>query len=159
MTESPEIPTNPVLSPGFARAQRLSRILVVVLTIGIGLAILGFIAFTVYMASPDLRAVIAEHSRRPIPPVSWGKYIFHVLSGIPFLIAIGFARKLFARFAAGEVFTASTIGIMRSAALWLTVAGFLPLQPLTLIVGIATYVAAYVMAEACRIADDAAGIV
>jgi hypothetical protein len=70
-----------------------------------------------------------------------------------------YARRLFARFAAGDVFTAATIGVMRTAALWLTIAGFIPFQPLTLIVGVATYVAAYVMVEACRLADDSASIV
>ena len=158
MTESPEIPAAPTLSPRFDRARRLSKILVFALTACLVLGVVGLLAFTGYMLSPGLQAFVTERFHK-IPPVSSHKYLFALVAAVPYGLALIFARKLFARFAAGDVFTPATIGIMRTAALWLTVSGFIPFQPLTLIAGIATYVAAYVMEEACRIADDSASIV
>lgn len=164
MTETPESPTvspettvAPPLSPGFDRARRLSRILVYALTACIVIGIIGLIAFGVIMVSPGLKALIVKHIGHELPRS--GKFVFALVAAVPYGLALIYARKLFSRFAAGEVFTPATIGILRTAALWLTVSGFLPFQPLTLIAGIATYVAAYVMVEACRLADDAASIV
>ena len=157
--ETPEIPANPVLSPGFDKARRLSRALVVLLTIGLVLGALGVIGFTVYLASPDLQAFIAEKVRRPIPHIGWGKSAAHAAFAVPGLIALFYARRLFARFAEGDVFSFNTIAVMRTAALWTTIAGVVPPRPLTLVVGLAAYIAAYVMAEARRLADDSAGIV
>lgn len=158
MTESPEIPAAPALSPRFDRARRLSKILVFALTACLVLGVIALLVFTAYMLSPDLQAFITERFHR-VPPIRGHKYAFALVAAVPYGLALIYARKLFARFAAGEVFTPATIGIMRTAALWLTVSGFIPFQPLTLIAGIATYVAAYVMEEACRIADDSASIV
>ncbi len=160
MTETPEMPeTTPIppLSPGFDRARRLSRALVIALTVCLVLGVIALIAFTAYMLSPDLQDLIARHTTHRLP--GKGKYAFALIAAVPYGLALIYARKLFARFAAGEVFTAQTIGVLRTAALWLTVSGFLPFQPLTLIAGVATYVAAYVMVEACRLADDSASIV
>ena len=158
MTESPEIPAAPALSPRFDKARRLSKIRVIALTACLVLSVVALLAFTGYMLSPDLQTFVAERFHK-IPPIHHHKYFFALVAAVPYGLALIFARKLFARFAAGEVFTPATIGIMRTAAVWLTVSGFIPFQPLTLIAGIATYVAAYVMEEACRIADDSASIV
>lgn len=158
MTESPEIPAAPALSPAFDRARRLSKILVFALTACLVLGAIGLLVFTAYILSPDLQAFITERFHK-VPRMGGHKYVFALVAAVPYGLALIYARKLFARFAAGEVFTAGTIGVMRTAALWLTVSGFIPFQPLTLIAGIATYVAAYVMEEACRIADDSASIV
>jgi hypothetical protein len=159
MSESPEIPANPVLSPGFDRARKLSRILVVLLGLGFVSIILAIIGVAIYGASPELQALIAEHSRRTIPRFTWGKYALLVLHAIPCLLALLYARRLFARFAEGDVFSLGTIALMRTAALWIVLAGVLPPDPLTIVIGMATYVAAYVMAEARRLADDSASIV
>ena len=161
MTDAPESPgtpaPNPPLSPGFDRARRLSQALVIGLTVCLVLGVVGLVAFGIFMISPELQAIIARHTTYRLP--GWGKYAFALVAAVPYGFALIYARKLFARFAAGEVFTAATIGIMRTAALWLTISGFLPFQPLTLVAGVATYIAAYVMVEACRLADDSAGIV
>jgi hypothetical protein len=160
MSETPEIPANPALSPGFDKARRLSRILVVLLTIGFVLGVFGIVCFTVYMAySPELQAFIARHSDHSLPHISWGKYVLVLVSAVPCFLGLFYARRLFARFAEGDVFSASTIELMRTAALWIVVAGVIPPRPLTFVVGIAAYVAAYVMAEAARLADDSASIV
>ncbi len=158
MTESPEIPAAPALSPRFDKARRLSKILVIALTACLVLGVVALMAFTAYILSPDFQAFVTEHLRK-VPVPHRHRYFFTMAAAVPYGLALIFARKLFARFAAGEVFTPATIGIMRTAALWLTVSGCIPFQPLTLIAGIATYVAAYVMEEACRIADDSASIV
>lgn len=160
MTDTPETPETapiPALSPGFDRARRLSRALVLALTVCLVLGVIGLIAFTVYMLSPDLQEMIARHTTHRLP--GKGKYVFALAAAVPYGLALIYARRLFSRFAAGEVFTAETIGILRTAAMWLTISGFLPFQPLTLIASVATYVAAYVMVEACRLADDSASIV
>ena len=159
MSESPEIPANPQLSQGFDKARRLSRILSVMLTIGFVLIVVAMVCFTVYMASPDLQGFIAEISRKPIPPVGWGKYGLVLLHAVPSLLALFYAKRLFARFAEGEVFSLATIDVMRRAALWIVVSGLIPPQASTLVVGMATYVAAYVMTEARRLADENASIV
>jgi hypothetical protein len=159
MTESPEIPANPVLSPGFDKARRLSRILVVLLTIGFWLGIVAVVAFTIYMASPDLAASLARHTHHDIPNIGWGKYVLILISAIPCFFALFYARRLFSRFAGRDVFSIETIDVMRTAAMWTTIAGILPPRPLTLVMGLATYVAAYVMMEARRLADDSASIV
>lgn len=159
MSESPEIPANPQLSPGFDRARKLSRILVVLLTIGFWLGVLFLVCFTIYMASPDLQAFIASHTKHDIKHVGWGTYVFALISSVPVFLALKYARQLFVRFAEGDVFSLPTIELMRTAAMWITISGVLPPRPLTFVVGIATYVAAYVMMEARRIADDSASIV
>jgi hypothetical protein len=159
MTESPEIPANPQLSPGFDKARRLSKILVFLLSAGFVLGVIAIVCFTVYMASPDLQDFIARISKHPIKKVGWATYVFAVIASVPVFLALFNARRLFQRFADGDVFSAETIGLIRTAALWITIAGIIPPRPLTLVIGIATYVAAYVFAEARRLADDSASIV
>lgn len=159
MSESPEIPADPQLSPGFDRARRLSRILVFILGLGFVAILLAMIGVAIYGASPDLQALIAEHSRKAIPRFTWGKYALLLLHAAPCLVALLYARRLFARFAEGDVFSLGTIALMRTAALWIVLAGVMPPDPLTLVIGMATYVAAYVMAEARRLADENASIV
>ncbi|MGE4064475.1 MAG: hypothetical protein AB7E79_14000 [Rhodospirillaceae bacterium] len=159
MSESPEIPANPQLSPGFDKARRLSRILVFFLSAGFVLGVIAILCFTVYMASPELQAFIAGISKHPIGKIGLATYVFGVLSSIPVFLALFYARRLFQRFADGDVFSLPTIGLMRTAAMWITIAGIVPPRPLTLVIGMATYVAAYVMAEARRLADDSASIV
>ena len=88
------------------------------------------------------------------------------------------ARRLFGHFARGEVFTAAAIGHIRATGVWLIVSFFAAIAgriilaasgvPQTsqssdglwpLLTGIATTIAAYVMAEAQRIASDHAEII
>lgn len=159
MSDALEIPANPPLSPGFDKARRLSRILSAILAVGFILIIVAMVGFTLYMAAPGLQEFIAGLAKKPIPPVGWGKYGLVILHAVPSLLALHYARRLFARFADGEVFSLATIEVMRRAALWIVVSGLVPPQASTLVVGMATYVAAYVMAEARRLADDSAGIV
>jgi hypothetical protein len=103
-----------------------------------------------------------------------------VLSVAPSLLALHYAIRAFADFAKGKVFVPSTIAYLRAIGLWLIVAGFasglsqalfnlfasvrpaahdLDFRPVLIVFGIGISVAAYVMAEAHRIADDNAAIV
>jgi Protein of unknown function (DUF2975) len=96
----------------------------------------------------------------------------------PTLFILSHGRKLFAGFARGKVFTETTIAHLKALGFWLilsVVVGVfvqvfffavaeirkthLDIEPITLLYGAMTYVAAYIMAEASRIAADHAEIV
>ena len=99
---------------------------------------------------------------------------------VPTLFILHHAQRVFRHFKHGEVFTTAPIEHIRQTGLWLMIslgANFvgqilidlavrppqeavdLDADPLFLLFGLGVYVAAYVMAEARRIADDNAGIV
>jgi hypothetical protein len=151
------------LSPAFDRARTLSRILMVILAIsfwvGIGVAVcvvvIGFVPGAAEWAQRFQHFRPFHHGDLS---VTVGALLF-LAAMVPSLFALHHARRVFEHFADGEVFAAATIADMRTAALWLTIAGIVPPRAIVLVVGIAGYVAAYVMAEARRIADDNAGIV
>lgn len=96
----------------------------------------------------------------------------------PSAAALYFGRRIFLGLGRGEVFTSSIVMDMRAAALWMIAAALarsvdrfvfsvsvgrgphgLSFSPEILFFGVCTYVAAYVMAEARRIAEDNASIV
>ncbi len=104
----------------------------------------------------------------------------------PSSVALHFGQRAFAKFAKGEVFTAATIADIRAASLWMMAVAFatsvdqsifnvsVGLRPVfwinlatfssslnlgILFFGACTYVAAYAMAEARRIADDNASFI
>ncbi len=158
-SDTPAVAASLALSPGFDRARRLSRILVVLLTVGFWLGIAMLMGFTAFVLSPDLQDLVARHIKHPVRGFTGGHGLFLVLHAVSALIATFYARRLFVRFADGDVFTPGTIGLIRQVALWIVIAGVLPPSPFVLIVGLATYIAGYVMAEAARIADDSASIV
>ncbi len=90
----------------------------------------------------------------------------------PALVLLYHAVKIFGCFAKGEVFAQSPITHIRAAGFWTIVWAFAPsaaqlilqhhirlkFEPPLLAFGIATMIAAYVMAEARRIADENASI-
>jgi hypothetical protein len=112
-----------------------------------------------------------------------------IVETVPSLFIFHHAKCVFAHFTKGEIFASGPISHMRSAGLWLIVSmlvatavqfitefafwgttnfhprlsnfifDVLNLHFSTLLVGIAVYVTAYVMAEAERIADDHAKII
>jgi hypothetical protein len=161
MTDVPA--PSPQLSPEFDRARTLSRVLMVILTIsfwvGIAVAIcIAIIGFVPGVAEWTHRFPHVPPFHHGDIPVAVGALLF-LAAMVPSLFALHHARRVFEHFAKGEVFASATIADMRTAALWLTIAGIVPPRAIVLIVGISGYVAAYVMAEARRIADDNAGIV
>jgi hypothetical protein len=97
---------------------------------------------------------------------------------LPLVFLMHHARRLFSHFARGEVFAVAAITHIQAAGLWLIVSFFSPIaggilllaggmaagQPIgpglwPLGTGVVTFIAAHVMAEARRIADDNAGII
>jgi hypothetical protein len=167
------------LSPSFNRARSLSRLLTVLFSIGFWLMLAMLVATPLLLVWPQ--ATDAQWAMVPIAGKSFGPRAGAILSlaaGIvPSLCLLHHARRLFAHFAKGEVFNTASIGHIRAAGLWLLISPFaniamqmglrwtidapahdLKLNPQTLIFGIATFIAAYVMAEAQRIADENASI-
>lgn len=171
--------------PGLSRARLLSRIMAWIFTAAFLVLLTTLVAAPVFIAFPSLdggiglphgiRISFADLSGWP----AIGTLAAVSLLVVPILFTLYHACKLFGYFAVGEVFTARPITQMRAAGMWLTacfftnIAGVLLLQfcghkiligPHTeyfgvLFTGIATTIAAYVMDEARRLADENASIV
>jgi hypothetical protein len=170
-----------LLSPAFERARSLSRLLATLFAIGFVLTMFYLVVVAVLMVVPLADTIGWEDNALvPLAGHSLGARItgafFLAVGVLPGLFLLVQARRLFAGFAKGEVFNAGAIAHVRAVGLWLVVSTFATLLAKiglaaangqtpnadlkidTLIVGIATFVAAHVMAEARRIADDNAGI-
>ena len=186
MSEPLAVPANPELSPGFDRARRVSRTMTVLLAIGFWVTLAWLIASSLLLFWPEAGGWGSVAGGTVIPPasLSFGSRagaIFAIFLGTaPSVLILRHGERVFAHFAKGEVFAAEAIAHIRSAGIWLIVAAFAPaveqisfnlfaavrpvahnldLRPIMLFFGIAVYVAAYVMAEARRIADDNASFV
>jgi hypothetical protein len=135
----------PALSPDFERARKLSRFMAVMFTIAFWMTLLGTI---VILAIPFV-------PYRPHGDMS-----------------------VFGHFARDEIFVLPVIGHIRRAGLWLVISFFANIAGQTalrltglipreqahgtawpLVIGIVTFIAAHVMAEAQRIASDHAEII
>jgi hypothetical protein len=170
-----------LLSPAFDRARSLSRLLSTLFAIGFGLTLFYLVVVAVLMVVPLAKNIGWEDSAMvPLAGHSLGARIvgaFFLMVGVlPGLFLLVHARRLFSGFAHGDVFTAGAIAHVRALGLWLVISAFATLvaklglaaasgQHLdaglkidTLVFGIATFVAAHVMAEARRIADENASI-
>jgi hypothetical protein len=167
----------PILSPGFERARRLSAALSVILTIAFWLMALLLIAAPAVLLLP--RALIFNYDGLAVH-VAQGDLggralvaLAVVLFAVPLLFVLHHARTVFANFRDGAVFAEHTIARIREAAVWLIVAaiattagenlldfasGLRPpysdLKFSWLIFGAVAYVAAYVMAEGRRMANE-----
>jgi hypothetical protein len=162
MSETAALPANPLLSPDFDKARRLSRILSTVLTIGFWLGVVFLVCLAIYamwVLVDSSASTYLRHPKIPSGGKAAGAMAIVLVAFVPCLFALHYARRVFTGFSAGEVFTAGTITAMRATALWLVIAGLIPPRPLVLIIGVAAFVAAYVIAEARRISDDNASIV
>ncbi len=165
MSDTISIPVPPV-SPEFARARTLSRILSVVFAIGFWVTLVFLICVSLIAIWPEgfehMKASMKGGWRRAVDfPVEKRFLAIGILVAafVPIIGVFENARRFFARLADGDVFSLATIGAIRTTAIWLIVAGVVPPRPSLLIMGIAAYVAASVMTEARRIADDNASIV
>ena len=124
----------------------------------------------------------AKHSSLPLFEISIGRKLLLVsdflVAMAPTLLILFHGRKLFAGFTRGQVFTEASIAHLKALGFWLIVSVVLgvfvqtfffavaqirdhafDIEPMTLLYGAMTYVAAYVMEEARRIAADNAEIV
>jgi hypothetical protein len=172
------------LSPSFERARKLSRIMAVIFTVGFWLMLALLVLTPVMVAVPNANGSLnLGDSVISFAKLSgWHRLVagLGVVAHptIPALFLTHHARRLFGHFAHGEVFTAEAIAHIRAAGIWLILYTFTGIAGGILIVvsgvthvihngagywplltGITTVIAAYVMAEASRIAADHAEIV
>ena len=173
----------PVLSPSFERARSLSRLLARLFAIGFWLT-LFYLAVVAFLMVVPLAKEIGWDDAALVPLAS-GHSLGERLLGafslsvgvLPGLFLLTHAWRLFRCFAAGQVFAAEPVAHIRAIGMWLIVSAVATLfakiglaaangHPIeaglkveTIIYGIATFVAAHVMAEARRIANENAGFV
>jgi hypothetical protein len=185
MSQSSAVSANPQLSPSFDRARRVSRILAVLLAIGFWVTLAWLIALPGLLIWPvgggwgTITGVTVNPAALPVGDRA-GVIFAIILGTAPSLLILHHATRAFVQFAKGEVFVSTAIAHIRSAGLWLIIAGFgtavehllfhlfaavrpiadeVQLRPALIFVGLSVYVMAYVMAEAQRIAADNASIV
>ena len=183
MSPLSDLSATPPLSSSFNKARLLSRIMAVLLACGFWGNLIWLAAMALLVTWPNLGAMtwrsvhVSPHLELPARA---GIYLAVVLTTVPALLILHHSRAVFAAFSKGKVFNAATLANMRGAAQWLAVSAFsaaiaqivfngvvgirpiardLDLRPIMLFFGIGTYIAAHVMAEARRIADDNAGFV
>jgi hypothetical protein len=175
--------TGPGLSPDFNKAKQISSIMTIILAVGFWGTLAWLAVLPLSLIWPGAigwgglwqsGAVIAPASLSV--GARAGALAAIVLSVAPSLLALHYAIRAFANFAKGRVFVPATIAHLRAIGLWLIVAGFsealfnlfasvtpaahdLDFRPVLIVFGIGISVAAYVMAEAQRIADDNAAII
>jgi hypothetical protein len=173
----------PILSPSFEQARSLSRLLSTAFAIFFYmtlfyLAVVGLLMFLRHGSIGWEDAALVPLDGHAIGARILGA--FSLMVGVlPGLFMLHHARRLFGLFAQGEVFTAGAIAHVRAAGIWLVVSACAagvakiglaiangdPVQLTqhlvhldSLAFGIATVIAAHVMAEAQRIADENASI-
>ena len=117
------------LSPDFSRAQSLSRVMAIVLAIGLALAAFHLIELAVlllwqdagnYPIAGETAALILK---LPLGPRS-GAIIGTALGGLAPVFILYHARSVFLHFARGEVFAAAPIRHIQRAGIWLIAAPF-----------------------------------
>lgn len=168
----------------FDRARRISVVIVLVFDIMLWVAgallvavplVLLFLLPNLLHLLPGSAATIAaaewaKHSSRPFGELSIGRRLLLTAEFLvvmaPNIFILFHGRRLFAGFARGQVFTEATIAHFKALGLWLIVSAVLGIfaqmfvmKLLPFLYGAMTYVIAYVMAEARRIAADNAEIV
>jgi len=171
----------PILSPAFDKARRLSRILARVFAVFFWLVLVYLALASLLMAVAPVGVTLDwQDVMLPLAGHSAGEHLlgaFSLALGVlPGLFLLRHAQRLFGCFARGEVFADRPVAHIRAAGFWLVVSAIaamiakiglnsasgthanIELDIQSLVFGAATFVAAHVMAEARRIADDNAGI-
>jgi hypothetical protein len=164
------------LSPDFATARVLSQTLRVFFIVNFAVAVVGLLATAIMPLWPQavqfsLDDSLAAAVRLPMEQrVSTA--VESVLQTLPALFVLYYAIRLFGLFAKGEVFTTRAIGHIRAVGQWTIVwavapailqmllhrDGHMHFEAVLLAFGVSTFIAAHVMAEAQRIADENASI-
>jgi hypothetical protein len=183
------IPTaaGPGLSHDFNKAKRISSIMTILLAVGFWGTLAWLAVLSLAMVWPGAvgwsglwqSGVVMAPASLSVGARA-GALVAIVLSVAPSLLVLHYAIRTFANFAKGRVFVHATIAYLRAIGLWLIVSGFasglgqalfnvfasvrpvahdLDFRPVLIVFGIGISVAAYVMAEAQRIADDNAAII
>jgi hypothetical protein len=178
-------PTFP-LSPGFSRARLLSRVMAVLFSISFWMTLFAsVVCLAIPLTSLDPHGhfgVGYHHIRVSLDGLSIGQLLWVLLAVettiLPLVFLMHHTRRVFGHFAKGEVFVLPVIGHIRHAGLWLILSFFANIGSQTmlratglmppglaegstwpLVIGVVTFIAAYVMEEARRIAADHAEIV
>lgn len=166
----------PSLSPSFERARFWSGILRWFFVINFGVTALWLASTPLLLIWPEIASYNLDGSLvavagQPMPERinAIGAIIVRT---IPALVLLYHAIRIFGCFAKGEVFAPTPITHIRAAGFWTIVWAFAPsaaqlilehhvrikFEPALLAFGVATFIAAYVMGEAQRIADENASI-
>jgi hypothetical protein len=170
------------LSPDFARARKLSRVMAAIFTVcfwGTAAILACLPAMLVWPLSGSMKI---DGTVVSFADLSRGQHFLAflavVVNLVPALVLLHHTRRVFGAFAQGAIFAPATIVHIRSAGAWLVVSFFAGAATLPLligaglhapgqfqldfwplIVGVTTFIAAHVMAEAGRIAAENAQIV
>ena len=180
MSNSTATVLNPNLSPSFERARKLSSILAVVFTIGFWLGLVLALCVPLLAIWPHAGSVRWGNDLIEFiglsPAQRVGLLATAEIGMIPALFLLHHARRLFGCFSHGEVFAGAPVSHIRAAGFWLVVSTLaamvakiglysthgvkadVELDLQGLVFGIATFIAAHVMGEARRIADENASI-
>jgi hypothetical protein len=180
MSDSAATLPNPILSPSFQRARTLSRILAVLFTIGFWLGLVLALCVPLLAAWPQAGSIRWGNDLIEFTGLSPAQRVGLLATAevgmIPVLFLLHHARRLFGCFWRGEVFAAASVSHIRAAGFWLVVSAFaamvakiglysthgvkadVELDLRSLVFGIATFIAAHVMGEARRLADENASI-
>jgi hypothetical protein len=165
-----------LLSPGFERARTLSKTLWWFFVINFGITALWLASVPVLLIWPEIASYNLDGSLVSVAGQPMPERINSVLAILvrtaPALVLLYHAIQIFGCFAKGQVFAAKPIIHIRAAGLWTIIWAFAPsaaqlileghvrmkFEPALLAFGVATFIAAHVMAEARRIADENASI-
>jgi hypothetical protein len=128
MSDALTIPSSPAFSPALGRAQRLSKVMTVLMTIGFWATLVVISFFPIIMALAiiwhPLPSYFAEVRQLWTPGLARLGLIggaAGIIASLPSLFIFHHAKHVFAYFAKGEVFNAGPISHMCSAGLWLIV--------------------------------------
>lgn len=180
MSQSAATLLNPSLSPSFERARLLSRILAVLFAIGFWLALSLALCAPILAIWPHAGSIQWDTELIKFTGLSSvqrvGLLAALEVGMVPAILLLHHARRLFGCFWRGEVFASASVSHIRAAGFWLVVSALtamvtkigiysthgikadVELDMRSLLFGIGTFIAAYVMEEARRIADENASI-
>jgi hypothetical protein len=172
-------------APSFHRARQLSRFVAAMLSISFWITAATLPAVMVailFFHDAIHESLVSGQPAITLASLAVGQRVSLVadllLYSVPSLFILFYLRALFARFASGEVFTGANIARIRLIGLLLLVSAVttnlaqviffrivgvaepdFDFKLLPLLYGAITYIAAYIITEAQRIADDNASIV
>lgn len=180
MSDTAAAPLNPNLSPSFERARALSRILTLLFTLGFWLGFVLALCVPLLAIWPHAGSIRWGNDLIEFIGLSQAQRVGLLATAeigmIPALFLLHHARRLFGCFSRGEVFSTASVTHIRSAGFWLVISTLaamvakiglysthgvkadVELDVQGLVFGITTFIAAHVMAEARRIADENASI-
>jgi hypothetical protein len=164
------------LSPTFERARLLSNVLRWFFIINFWVTAVWLAGVPLLLIWPEAASYNLDGSLVSVAGLAMPERINAVAAVVvrtaPALVLLFHAIKVFGCFAKGEVFAAAPIAHIRAAGFWTIIWAFAPsvaqlilrhhitvkFEPPLLAFGIATFIAAHVMGEARRIADENASI-